>query len=277
MHNLTRPSLPLGFLLLLSLTNSSLSSFINHKLNTQSIQTRTLSDQVITTCQHPNTFAITYDDGPYDFQNNISDHLSSHNVHGTFFVNGNNWDCIYDPKIVRLLKHTFAQGHLIGSHTWSHPNISTLNADQLNLQLELVEIALKKILGVIPRYFRPPYGSYNEQNLQVLLKRGYKVINWSFDSGDSSGVSAEDTKKAYKTLSEQNPITPQISLNHETHSSTAFDVTPYAVNVLQKVGYRLVSVSECLGLGTSLSDYYQYVGKPTERDDSWTCNGTPSP
>ncbi|KAI9610520.1 hypothetical protein H4Q26_006662 [Puccinia striiformis f. sp. tritici PST-130] len=120
-----------------------------------------------TICSRPGLAALTFDDGPYDYQNQIADYLHNRGINGTFFVNGNNYDCIYDEQYVQRLKRTFAQGHLIGSHTWSHPNISTLSAPQLNQQLDLVERALMKILGVKPKFFRAPYGEHNKQSLDI--------------------------------------------------------------------------------------------------------------
>ncbi|KAG0145357.1 hypothetical protein CROQUDRAFT_45937 [Cronartium quercuum f. sp. fusiforme G11] len=231
------------------------------------IQSRSTANNIISTCKESGTFALTYDDGPYIYEQELSDYLSSQGIHGTFFINGYNYDCIYDANIVAQLKHTFSQGHLIGSHTWSHPNIATLSASEFERQLDLIEIAMIKILGVKPRYFRPPYGNINDQNLEILNKRGYKVITWSFDSGDSSGQSSSQSDQSYDKIAKTFPI-PQIALNHETHPTTVQDVSKHAVDVLRKAGYRLVSVSECLGSGSSQNDYYQYVGKPQKRDVS---------
>ncbi|KAH9811548.1 family 4 carbohydrate esterase [Melampsora americana] len=225
---------------------------------------------IITTCIHPKTFAMTFDDGPYIYQNNISDYLTKNNIRGTFFINGDNFECIYNQTIVDQLIHTFKQGHLIGSHSWSHPNITLLTAAQFNQQLDLVEIAMKKILGVKPRFFRPPYGDVNEENLQILKRRGYKVVNWNFDIGDATGSTANESKISYDQTARLFPL-PQIALTHETVQSTAEDVTPYAVPLLKNAGYRLVDVAECLGYQSTPNDFYQWVGEPEKRDSSWTC------
>ncbi|KAI9607430.1 hypothetical protein H4Q26_005952 [Puccinia striiformis f. sp. tritici PST-130] len=222
------------------------------------IQSRSLKKAAIvkyappaTTCSRPGLVSLTFDDGPFDFETEISDYLHARKIQSTFFVNGNNWGCIYDESIVQQLKHTFSQGHLIGSHTWSHANISTLSAERLHQELDLIEEALIKIIGAKPKFFRPPYGSYDQKSLGILKERGYVVANWTFDSGDA------------------------ITLNHETYQTTAEKVIPYAVPLLQKAGYRLVHMSECLGTGTNINDLYQWIGKPSERDASWTCAGKP--
>ena len=49
-----------------------------------------------------------------------------------------------------------------------------LTAAQLNQQITLVETALKKILGVKPAFFRPPYGAYNAAAVKIIKARGYK-------------------------------------------------------------------------------------------------------
>jgi peptidoglycan/xylan/chitin deacetylase (PgdA/CDA1 family) len=132
----------------------------------------------------------------YSYGQEIEQVFSDNDAKATFFVNGNNWDCIYDQAEDLIARYN--AGHLIGSHTWGHDDISTLSADELNDQLAYVEEALKKILGVKPRFFReshrvwdlrvncleltersslafpgPPYGSYSSEALQVLRNRGY--------------------------------------------------------------------------------------------------------
>ncbi|KAH9814638.1 family 4 carbohydrate esterase [Melampsora americana] len=223
--------------------------------------------QLYQTCNKPGLVALTFDDGPWIYENTISDFLKARNILGTFFINGDNYDCIYNQSIVNQLKHTFQQGHLIGSHTWSHPDITKLKDAELKVELDRMETALKRILGVVPRYFRAPYGNVDDRTLDILAKRGYKVINWTFDSGDAVGEPPEKSIKGYDELSKSFP-SPQIALNHETYDTTANQVVPYAVDVLQKAGYKLVSMSECLGYKNTPEDFYQYVGEPQERDVS---------
>ncbi|KAL7337208.1 putative chitin deacetylase [Rhodotorula toruloides] len=141
--------------------------------------------------------------------------LESNGGRGTFFVNGYNWDCIYSPARVDDLIKRYKAGHVIGSHTWGHVDIAKITPAQLNKQLDLVETALMKILGIKPRFFRPPYGSYNSAALKVLQQRGYTVVNWYFDSGDSVGKSASQSIAAYKKIKTGSPV---IALNHEASS-----------------------------------------------------------
>ena len=111
-------------------------------------------------CNTHSCLSITFDDGPYRWEPKLVRTLANAgNQKATFFVNGANWRCIYDEASVQRLRHTYEQGHQICSHTWSHPDISTLNNEELDEQVQLVEDALWKILGVVPACIRAPYGN----------------------------------------------------------------------------------------------------------------------
>ncbi|GAA6011615.1 hypothetical protein JCM10207_002679 [Rhodosporidiobolus poonsookiae] len=222
---------------------------------------------IITQCKSKDHFALTFDDGDYTYGTTIADYLTSKKVKGTFFVNGNNWACLYD-RANDLIKR-YKQGHVIGSHTWSHPDISKLTDAQLNKQLDLVETALKKILGVVPRLFRAPYGSISSANVKVLQKRGYTIVGWNFDSNDANGRAPLDSVSDYKKLKTGSSY---IALNHETKEGTAKTVMPQVVPYLQSKGWKLVDVATCLGVSP-----YQSVGTAGKRDKTWTCAGTLQP
>lgn len=227
-------------------------------------------------CTKDNLIALTFDDGPYEYENIISSYLHNLNIKATFFVNGCNYGCIYDEANVRRLRKTFEQGNLIASHTWSHPHITRLNKEQFIKQLDLNEQALKKILGIKPKFFRAPYGEISDENREVLKSRGYEVVGWTADSEDSLGASVAESLNIYRELA-QKRYQSQIILNHETYETTANKLVPAAVRILQSNGYRLVHVSECLGIGTDNSTMYQSVGPYGTRDSTWTCDNTPGP
>jgi len=241
----------------------------------QRIEERASLATVYTTCKTKGTFALTYDDGPYDYEDEVAKLLAAHNVTGTYFLNGNNWACIYDRA--DQVRAAYANGaNLIGSHTWSHPDLTTLSTSQIKQELDLVETAFKKILGVKPKFFRPPYGSYNDQVLEILKEYNYDVITWNLDTEDADGAALSYSEKQYDDFVKAHPngSSAGIGLEHSPYLSTASKLTPYAIKALQAAGYKVVTVADCLGL--SKSDWYQSVGEPEERDDTWTCDGTPS-
>ncbi|GAA5973558.1 hypothetical protein JCM11641_007118 [Rhodosporidiobolus odoratus] len=231
------------------------------------LEARATSDGVMTTCKNSGQIALTFDDGDYPYGTQIANYLTKQGLKGSFFVNGYNWNCIYDRADDLVAR--YKQGHIIGSHTWSHPDITKLSDAKFNQQLDLVETALKKILGIKPRFFRAPYGNTNAAKLKILKARGYTVVGWNFDSNDANGRAPADTVNDYKKL-----VYPKtyIALNHETKEGTAKTVIPQIVPALLKKGYQLVDLPTCLGVSP-----YQSVGTPGNRDSTWTCSGTPAP
>ncbi|KAI5887222.1 carbohydrate esterase family 4 protein [Schizophyllum commune H4-8] len=227
--------------------------------------TRRAQASVFTQCKKANTAALTFDDGPYEYLYDISGKLLEKGAKGTFFFNGNNWGCIYDEANAARVKYAHDAGHQIASHTWSHPHLNDLSWDQLHDEMYRVEDAFQKIAGVKPAFVRPPYGEYNDQVREVAGMRGQSIVTWDFDGGDGVGVSADDNKAHYDQIASEHPDTI-LALQHEVYSSTAYDVVPHAIDVLQAAGYELVTVAECLGM-----DAYQSEGQPSERDDSWHC------
>jgi len=232
---------------------------------TAAIPSRRAPAQVITKCTVPNTAALTFDDGPYYYIYDISKALIAAGAKGTFFFNGNNFDCIYTEDEAKRVKYAYDKGHQIASHTWSHAHLTNLTFDQLHDQFWRVEQALQKITGVVPAFARPPFGEYNDLVREVATQRGQTLVNWDFDSGDSVGKTAAESNQAYDALAASHPSTI-LTLNHEVHQQTAQVVVPHAIATLQKAGYKLVTVAECLGRTP-----YQSVGAPSVRDATWKC------
>ncbi|KAG8915705.1 Carbohydrate esterase 4 protein [Tulasnella sp. 408] len=221
---------------------------------------------VYSKCTTPNTVAITFDDGPYIYNTDIVNTLKQYNAKGTFFVNGNNYECIYSTANEQRLKTAYNEGHQIASHTWGHLDWTTLSKDQLRSEMARTDTALTKILGVKPTFVRPPYGNYNAASREVAAENGQDIVIWDFDSGDSVGKSAQQSKDEYRKVADQTPSTI-LTLNHETYESTAKDVLYYALKVLQAKHYNFVTVAECLGG----KNPYLTKTTPGKRDSTWKC------
>ncbi|SDA05241.1 BZ3501_MvSof-1269-A2-R1_Chr12-1g03225 [Microbotryum saponariae] len=231
------------------------------------------SGRVYKNCKDPKSFALTFDDGPYKFGAEIAKYLNKQNVKATFFVNGYNYGCIYDYADELIARHE--KGHIIASHTWNHADLTKLTEAQIHQEIDLVEEALWKILGIKPALFRAPYGNLNDQATEIITSRGYHLVDWAFDSGDSIGAAPSKSIQDYEALSPSKDKGP-IALNHETHKSTAEEVIPQVVPMLLKKGYKLVTVDKCLGV-----EPYQKVdsGKGTKKlggpEDKDTQNEAP--
>lgn len=128
--------------------------------------------------------ALTFDDGPdVTFTPKILDILKQNNVKATFFVLGK---CAKaHPKII---KRIVREGHAIGNHSWDHPNLNKLCDKDIYSEIQRTDNTLFYLLGYHPSMVRPPYGNANLRVIKEIRKMGYKIIDWSIDTRDWSGI-----------------------------------------------------------------------------------------
>ena len=124
------------------------------------------------------SWALTFDDGPTQFTYQVLDMLRKHNRTATFFVTGSQVKQYPD-----IVKYTAEQGHEIGVHTWSHPWLTSLTNDQIVAEALWTADAIFDIIGLTPKYFRPPFGDIDPRVRAILSAMGFKVIVWNRDSG----------------------------------------------------------------------------------------------
>ncbi len=135
----------------------------------------------ISHCSVTGKVALTFDDGPYIYTTELLDLLKRNNVRATFFIVGNNGGKgeINDPKTgyPAIIQRMIAEGHQVGSHSWSHQDLSAATPAQRRAQILNNEIALNDILGVIPTYFRPPMTRCGADCYNDLRSFGYHVVS----------------------------------------------------------------------------------------------------
>jgi peptidoglycan-N-acetylglucosamine deacetylase len=123
---------------------------------------------------------LTFDDGPDPtYTPQVLTILEQYHVHATFFCVG---DHVQDsPELVR---QEHAAGHIVANHSWNHPDLTTLSADEVHTQLSMTSDAIEQATGVRPTFFRPPYGVYNEQTLAQTNALGLTAVTWNVDPDD---------------------------------------------------------------------------------------------
>lgn len=120
---------------------------------------------------------ITFDAG---FENGntaqILDALKKHNVKATFFLVGN-----YLETQPELVKRMVQEGHTVGNHTYSHPDMSKISdTESFCAELQKNEALFEAITGqAMPKLYRPPQGKFCESNLQMACDLGYSTVFWS--------------------------------------------------------------------------------------------------
>ncbi|KAF9292122.1 chitin deacetylase [Linnemannia elongata] len=135
----------------------------------------------ITACAAPNTWGLTFDDGPSTFTPTLLDYLKTNKLSASFFVIGSN--AIQYPD---TLKREVAEGHHLASHTWSHHALTTLTNEQIVAEMKWTEKAVMEATGLRLKYMRPPYGDINNRVRFVLKKLGYIPVDWTGDAFDTN-------------------------------------------------------------------------------------------
>jgi peptidoglycan-N-acetylglucosamine deacetylase len=145
--------------------------------------TTTTAPGATTTTAPPSNLPVlylTFDDGPGpDYTPAMLDMLDRHGVKATFFVIGRN---VRDyPGVVA---ETLQRGHKVGNHTDTHPDLTTLTANQIANELDAAENSIFAATGTRPSCMRPPYGYLNSTATNTIASLGYSAILWTQDTTD---------------------------------------------------------------------------------------------
>src|SRR5881275_2727676 len=184
--------------------------------------------------------AMTFDDGPHGTNTpKLLEMAAKRHIKLTFFVLG---ECVEQNPTV--LQREVAEGHEIGNHSWSHPNLAKLSDADVRSQLQRTEDIIVKTAGIKPKLMRPPYGELTKrQRILVNHEFGYKVILWDVDP--------LDWKRPGSNVVAQRIITGarpgSIILSHDIHPPT-IAAMPQVFDALLAKGFKFVTVSELLSL-----------------------------
>ena len=208
---------------------------------------------------HPKKVALSFDDGPDpEWTPKILDVLKKYNVKGTFFMIGEEGE-----KYVGVMQRVYREGHEIGNHTFTHPDISEISHAQADLQINLTERLFASKLGVQPLYFRPPYSidqepDTNDQAAPIdrIQGLGYVIIGNKIDTNDwdenPRKTPQEITDSVFAQIADMDkrPWTRgSIILLHDGGGDRTATVAalPVLIENLRSHGYEIVPVSELVG------------------------------
>lgn len=178
--------------------------------------------------------AITFDDGPYDKTTpTMLDAFEENYAKATFFVLGQNAE--YYPDIV---KREYELGMEVGTHTYQHLQLTTLDGTALESEITKAIEANKAATGVEPILMRPPYGSADDTVLAAVKKHNLTCINWSLDTEDWKTKNADATYEQVMTCTDGD-----IVLLHDIHNYNVNAVKNFVPDLIEQ-GFQLVTVSE---------------------------------
>ena len=185
--------------------------------------------------------ALTFDDGPNPtYTPQVLSILHQYGVSATFFVIGEQVQAYPD-----LVQQEHAMGHIVGNHSWNHPDLTTLSADHIHTQLGNTSDAIEQATGVRPTFFRPPYGAYNYQVLLQASNLGLQPILWSVDPQDWNGPPSSNIIVQRVLNMAQNG---SIILMHDGGGDRSQTVAalPAIITQLRSYGYQLVTVPQLI-------------------------------
>ncbi|KAL8908500.1 MAG: hypothetical protein Q9171_005418 [Xanthocarpia ochracea] len=210
-------------------------------------------DNDIYECTQANVVALTYDDGPYLYTNQLLDVLKSYGFKATFFMTGNNLNkgAIDEtepyPTIIRRM---VAEGHQVASHTWSHYSLSNIPSNVRKDQMVKNERAIANIIGKYPTYMRPPYSQCSQASgCQADMKAlGYHRVYFDLDTQDYLNPNSIQKSKdiVRQILATQGP-TDYLAIQHDLVQQSVTNLTSYFFDLIKAKGWKGVTAGECLG------------------------------
>ena len=182
------------------------------------------------------TFDAGYENGSTA---KILDTLQKHQVPAAFFLVGN-----YLEKNADLVRRMVEEGHIVANHTMHHYDMSRLT-DKASFEKELTDLEelYHQVTGQqMPKYYRPPQGSYSEENLAMAKEMGYKTVFWSLAYVDWNNDSQPTKEQAFAKLL---PRTHNgaVVLLHST-SATNAQILDELLSKWEEAGYRFATLEE---------------------------------
>lgn len=193
--------------------------------------------------------ALTFDDGPdAKWTPQVLDVLKERRVKAAFFMLGNKMED--NPDLVRRI---LAEGHEVGVHTYSHPDMAKVSAERALLELNATQRLLEKIAGRSTLLFRPPYNAdsrpANEAGIipvRIAQGLGYLTVGHSIDTRDWQKPGVEELIERVKA----GRAFGRIVLLHDAGGDRRQTVAalPGIIDYLQTRGDRIVPLGELIGL-----------------------------
>jgi len=189
--------------------------------------------------------ALSFDDGPdVNYTTKILDILKQNNIKATFFIVGSRAKA--HPEMVKRISD---EGHVIGNHTWDHPDIKKIDINKLKDEVQQTNDLINSIVGYKPHLFRPPYGFTNANDIKELGKLGYKIIDWSVDTKDWAGTPPDKIMDyVQKELRPGAIVLEHCAGGKNDKLDNTVVALPRIISYLKDNGYSFVTIPELLNI-----------------------------
>jgi peptidoglycan/xylan/chitin deacetylase (PgdA/CDA1 family) len=204
-------------------------------------------------CAVAKCVALTFDDGPLPGTAKLLDTLAARKARATFFVVGINVAAY--PGLVR---RAAVEGHEIGNHSWSHTDLGRSSKKKIESEIGRTQEAVRRVTGLPPTLFRPPYGSTDAQVAAVARRHRVAQFIWSADTFDWRDRNPSVVMR--RAVRDARP--GGIILMHDIHATTVAAV-PRILDRLAAKGYVFVTITE-LYSGRSFAPGQKYYRRCPE-------------
>ena len=180
--------------------------------------------------------ALTFDDGPDPvITGKIVDTLTRYQVKATFFFVG--WRA---TSYADVAKKVTGAGHEIGNHSYSHADLVGLDLEEVRREISKAQSAIKSATGITPKWFRPPYGSYNDDIRAIAKDEGASIVLWNLTPDDWKNPGEAVIRKRITSSVKDGSI---VLLHVREQTLKAL---PRLIEELTDMGYELAGLSEIM-------------------------------
>ncbi|KAI9496536.1 hypothetical protein BDB00DRAFT_953048 [Zychaea mexicana] len=212
-------------------------------------------------CPHAGDWGLNYDDGPYRVWSEDEDEkkyeeprlynflIEQDKQKATLFFIGSN--VMTFPEAAQ---RAFSDGHTICSHTWSHPLMTTLSNEQIVSELYFTQKAIKEVVGITPKCWRPPFGDIDDRVRAIAWLMGMRAILWDRDSNDwalaAQSISAATVNGYFNEwvelrVADKDNEHGHIPLQHESSNETIMLTEKWLPEL--KKHFNVVPIHQCIG------------------------------
>jgi peptidoglycan-N-acetylmuramic acid deacetylase len=182
---------------------------------------------------------LTFDNGYENgYTAKVLDILKANQVPAIFFVTGH-----YVKDKPELVKRMAAEGHLVGNHSWHHPDLTQVSTERLKEELEKVRTDVTALTGQKEmKYLRPPRGIFDERTLRESKALGYTNVFWSIAYRDWEPNAQKGADYAYTKVMEQ--LHPGAVILLHTVSRDNAEALGRIIADARKQGYEFKSLDQ---------------------------------
>lgn len=182
---------------------------------------------------------LTFDNGYENgYTPKVLDVLKEKKVPAIFFVTGH-----YIKDQPELVKRMAAEGHLVGNHSWSHPDMSGISSGQIASELSKVKSGAAQLTGGQQmQYLRPPRGIFSDHVLAVSKQEGYTSVFWSVAYKDWDTKAQRGWKHAYDSVIKQ--LHPGAVILLHTVSKDNAEALGQIIDTARSQGYEFKRLDE---------------------------------